>query len=126
MESALQSANNTKRGRYRGELTPGEFSVSKRYSSFRWVYDAAVRLPRSVGDTLFEDRLLRRFIELVHHTLRRREERRLALLDDLRNGYMPTRTVTEMPRRHLVWAPSQNTSQVVEMVIKYGQNKIAA
>jgi hypothetical protein len=126
MEAALQSANNTRRGRYRGELTPAEFSVSKRYSSFRWVYDAAVRLPGSVGDMLFEDRLLPRFTELVRRTLRRREERRLALLETLRNGYQPTRKVTEMPRRGVVWAPSQNTGQVVDMVIKYGQNEIAA
>jgi hypothetical protein len=115
MESAIEFANRTLRGPRPGELTPVQYVNSKRYSELKWIYDVAIRVPMDVARELFED-LLAKFIELVRHTQRCRDERRRAMLDRIGDGFKPARQVVVAAKRGVVWSPSQSTGEVVQMM----------
>lgn len=124
MEAAILAAYDGGPGRYPRELTHAEFNLSKKYSYFRWVYESAVKIPESLAHVLFGD-IVSNFILLVRYTMRQREERKRSTLERIRDGHEPVRKVVEMAKRGVFWEPNKPAEQVIDMVITFGQYKIA-
>jgi len=125
MMDVIESANNTRRGPYRGELTHAQFSMSRKHSHFRWIYDAVIRIPKDVAEELFGDHV-GKFVELVRYTMRRRYARQRTIVDGIRDGLTPSRKVVAMAKRGVVWEPTQTTGEVVTMMTTLGQYRFAA
>lgn len=124
MRDALESAKRTSLGRFKGELTRAQYVNSERYTYHKWVYDAAIRIPRDAAVELFGD-LVAKFIELVRHTQRCRDERRRTMRDRIRDGFKTARQVVLVAKRGVVWSPSLSTGEVVEMMTTRAEYQFA-